>query len=266
MSRQRRARRSRVSNRHKALLGAVLAVIVVGYAWLTDLSTTPTTTPTTTSAPSDPSSEEVTPSDPHEAAPVEPAPIAVPAGPDGAAVVDVPPAVLLGRLTIDDSTTARPPYRRDEWRHWLDLDGDGCDARELIVRAASEVPIPPEPSCAVTTGRWTSAYDGEVFTNARDLDVDHLVPLADAHRSGGHAWSTDLRAVFANDPANLLAVSASSNRSKGDKGPDRWRPPRQEVWCDYANRWLRVKVAYRLSGTTAERDALGQMLDTCSVR
>jgi hypothetical protein len=30
--------------------------------------------------------------------------------------------------------------------------------------------------------------------------------------------------MFANDPGNLLATSASADRSKGAKGPDQWLP------------------------------------------
>jgi hypothetical protein len=189
-----------------------------------------------------------------------------------AAVITGPPVTedvagerraLLARLAIDDTTPERGNYQRDEWKHWLDLDGDGCDAREQALRAASEVPASATRGCTITAGRWTSPYDGRVVTDPAALDVDHLVPLAEADRSGGHAWSTDRRAEFANDPAELVVVSASANRSKGDRAPDRWRPPRRGAWCSYATRWLQVKIGYQLSGTTSERDALGQMLDTC---
>ena len=112
-------------------------------------------------------------------------------------------------------------------------------------------------------GDWVSAYDGVALTDPSELEIDHLVPLADAHASGGWAWTTERRRAFANDPAELWPVSAGSNRQKGASTPDRWRPARREVWCSYAQRWVAVKVAYGLSATTSERDALGQMLDTC---
>ena len=168
----------------------------------------------------------------------------------------------LAALRISD---APPPagYRRDDWPHWRDTDGDGCDARPQALRAASEIPAQPTSGCTVLSGRWISAYDGVVTTEPTSFDVDHVVPLADAHRSGGATWSTDRRALFANDQANLWVVSAASNRSKSDRSPDDWRPARQAVWCTYATRWLQIKVRWELTATTSERDALGTMLDSC---
>jgi hypothetical protein len=100
-------------------------------------------------------------------------------------------------------------------------------------------------------------------TNPADIQIDHVVPLANAWRSGADAWTTDQRTQFANDPLELWAVSAASNQSKGDRGPERWRPPRHDVWCEYAQRWTAIKIRWDLSATTSERDALGEMLDTC---
>lgn len=121
--------------------------------------------------------------------------------------------------------------------------------------------------CDVTAGEWVSIYDGATTTtDPSTFDVDHMVPLAEAWRSGAHGWDPELRARFANhldEPDHLIAVTASSNRSKGDRPPNEWRPPAQSSWCRYATAWIQVKVTWDLSGTTAERDALGQMLATC---
>jgi hypothetical protein len=231
-----------------ALVGlAVLTGCASTSAGISPTSAPPTTAATTTTAAATTSTSE--PETTTTTTTVAPAP-----APDTRAT--------LAPLMIDD----RPPpagYRRDEWPHWLDLDGDGCDAREQVLRATSEIPVPPAAGCKVTTGRWTSAYDGQVITEGPKVDMDHVVPLAEAFRSGGDRWSTDQRARFANDPAELWPVSAASNRSKGDDPPDQWRPPDRASWCTYARRWVAVKVAYKLTATTAERDALGQMLDTC---
>jgi hypothetical protein len=168
----------------------------------------------------------------------------------------------LGWLAIDDRPTPTVPYRRDDWPTWLDPDGNGCDARDDVLRASSLTPV-TAAGCDVAFGQWTSIYDARSFTAASELDIDHVVALEQAHRSGGWQWTAQQRAVFANDPVNLVAVSASSNRSKGSSTPDEWRPPAVESWCEMASVYVTVKATYRLTVTTSERDALGQMLDTC---
>jgi hypothetical protein len=167
-------------------------------------------------------------------------------------------------LRIDDHPYAATPYRREDWSLWLDLDHDGCDTREQALRAASTVPATIGPGCRVVAGHWVSAYDGIETDRPGDEDIDHLVPLETAYVDGAWAWGPDRRAAFANDPNNLWVVSATSNRSKGDRTPDRWRPPLDTTWCLYATRWVAVKDTYQLSATTPERDALVEMLGRCS--
>ena len=112
-------------------------------------------------------------------------------------------------------------------------------------------------------GEWTSDYDGVTTTDPSTIDIDHVVPLDNAHISGGWAWTPAQRLAYANDQADLWAVSAKSNRAKGAASPDQWRPPNEAIWCLYARRWLAIKIHWALTATTRERDALGQMLDTC---
>lgn len=180
-----------------------------------------------------------------------------------AAPAPVAQADLLAQVAVSDTPSTGEPYRRDLWPHWNDPDGNGCDAREDALIVASTVPVVRGSGCKVTAGSWTSAYDGLVITDPGAVDVDHVVPLAEAHRSGGSTWSTDRRAAYANAQASLWPVSASSNRSKGDKDPAQWRPPVPTIWCTYATRWLQVKAANDLTMDTPERDALGEMLSTC---
>lgn len=170
---------------------------------------------------------------------------------------------VLAPLRIEDRAAAPTGYRRAEWPHWLDVDGDGCDARSQALRDASDPPAVLGPRCKVLSGSWVSAYDGLRTDKPGDLDVDHVVPLENAYISGGDTWSTDRRTQYANDQADLWVVSAGSNRSKGARSPDQWRPPERAVWCTYARRWVAIKVRWDLTATTSERDALGQMLDTC---
>lgn len=174
----------------------------------------------------------------------------------------------LAALQIDDRSRPDSQYRRDAWSHWDDVDGNGCDARQDALIAWSLVPatVNRAGTCKVITGSWVSPYDGITTTVPGDFDVDHLVPLENAFRSGGWRWDATRRRAFANDPDELVVSSATSNRTKGSDPPDQWRPPNRDSWCAYASGWLAVKVTWGLTATTSERDALGQMLDTCGDR
>ena len=158
-------------------------------------------------------------------------------------------------------------YRRDDWPHWEDTDGNGCDARQdtLITWSTTEATLDRSGRrCKVLTGTWVSPYDGAVADSPTAVEIDHVVPLAEAFRSGGWRWDAGQRRRFANDQVELAAASSASNRAKADSRPDQWRPRRSESWCAYADRWVTVKATYGLTVTSSERDALGQMLDTCT--
>jgi hypothetical protein len=154
-------------------------------------------------------------------------------------------------------------YRRDRFEHWI-AQGRGCDTRDVVLeRDGTAVTV--DEDCAITGGTWVSAYDGETFDDSSHLDIDHVVPLANAWRTGAATWTDEQRSAFANDLTRpqLIAVSASSNRSKGDQDPSQWRPPRQEYWCTYAQSWITVKAYWQLSVTSDEKTALAEMLGTC---
>lgn len=173
-------------------------------------------------------------------------------------------ASLLAPLQIDDGPDPGG-YRRDLFPTWLDLDGNGCDTRDDVLAAESEIPA-TRSGCNVISGRWVSIYDERVEVDPTRLDIDHLVPLAEAWRSGAAAWTAERRARFANHvdaPDHLIAVTASSNRSKGDRPPNEWRPPAEASWCRYATSWVQIKIEWQLHASTRERDALGTMLETC---
>lgn len=170
----------------------------------------------------------------------------------------------LAELRIDDGP---PPggYDRELFPTWLDLDRNGCDARNDVLATESVIPV-ERFGCDVIGGRWLSLYDAVMVVSPSELDIDHLVPLAEAWRSGADAWLPERRAMFANSldyPDHLIAVTAAANRAKSDSPPDQWRPPDDTAWCRYARSWVMVKVKWELTATTSERDALGQMLETC---
>lgn len=161
-----------------------------------------------------------------------------------------------------------PKYDRGEWSHWADEDGDCQNARQEALIAESETPVTytDDDRCRVSAGSWAGPYTGEVFTDPGDLDIDHMVPLANAHRSGGWAWSEDRKREYANDltyEGHLIAAKASANRSKGSKGPEDWKPPDHGYWCRYATDWISIKNTWELTATESEAAALGQMLEGC---
>jgi len=162
---------------------------------------------------------------------------------------------LLERLTVAPERLDAS-YRRSSFKHWVDADRDCQDTRAEVL-AAEDLSGSPL-GCRVVSGRWVSWLDGRTFTSARSLDVDHLVALKEAWRSGAADWDASRREAFANDLGyewSLAAVSASSNRSKSDRDPARWLPA-GPVRCEYALRWVAVKFRWGLAVDARERSAL----------
>jgi len=173
-------------------------------------------------------------------------------------------------LVIATVPSDLPTYDRADWKHWIDADRDCQNTRAevLIDESSVSVGFRNGELCTVDNGRWLAPYTGTAVTVAGDLDIDHMVPLANAHRSGAWAWTAQQKEDYANDLSldhHLIAVTASANRSKGAKGPAEWKPPDTGHWCKYSVNWITVKAAWRLSATADEWTALENMLGTCSV-
>ncbi len=178
------------------------------------------------------------------------------------------PVALVLRITVSGRSGRIPDYARSDWRHWTDADRDCQDARQEVLIAESTVPVvfTDDRQCRVASGNWVGPYTGDIVNDPGRLDVDHMVPLANAHASGGHAWSRDRKMLYANSlayPGHLIAVTASANRSKGADGPDEWRPPDRSYWCQYATDWVVIKNEWGLTATEREAAALREMLGTC---
>ena len=178
------------------------------------------------------------------------------------------PVALVLSITVAERPAGIPDYDRDDWDHWDDADRDCQDTRQEVLIAESSEPVSytDDRRCRVATGRWTDPYTGDVVEDPGKLDVDHMVPLANAHASGGHSWSEERKELYANSlayPAHLIAVTASANRSKGADGPDGWRPPDRTYWCRYASDWVAIKNEWGLTATEPEAAALREMLETC---
>ena len=137
----------------------------------------------------------------------------------------------------------------------------------LVIESIKPITFKSENQCQVALGEWVDPYSGLTVTEATKLDIDHMVPIKNAHDSGGWAWSKDKKGAYANasEYANhLIAVTASANRQKGSRGPDQWKPTKQDYWCTYAVDWVQIKIYWGLSATKSELTALQQMLQSCS--
>jgi hypothetical protein len=167
-----------------------------------------------------------------------------------------------------ESPRSATPYDRSAWPHWIDEDHDCQDARTevLIAESFGELEFEDPRRCEIATGEWQCPYTGEIIREAHLLDVDHLVPLANAHRSGGATWDTERRRQYANDLSqtnHLIAVEYGANRSKGDKGPEAWLPPSEEFRCTYIREWKAIKTEWKLGMTPDEAAAVATGLEAC---
>jgi hypothetical protein len=184
-------------------------------------------------------------------------------GPTGEALA----TTLVDDLEVANPDSTLPDYVRARFGDGWDYDpASGCNTRERVLIEESSVPPRVDDRCRSSAGRWVSLYDGMVTDDPADLEIDHMVPLADAWRSGAHRWDDERRRSFANhltDPEELIAVSSTANRSKSDSSPDRWLPPDREAWCPYVSAWVRVKARWELTVTPAEKATLVRVLEGC---
>jgi hypothetical protein len=166
-------------------------------------------------------------------------------------------------IVAADHTTG---YNRALFKHWIDADKDGCNTRvEVLIEEAVTKPK-VGAKCTLTGGKWLSAYDGKSVSKASDLDVDHMVPLAEAWRSGAWKWSSSQRQAYANDLDDeraLIAVTLSTNRSKGDKDPALWMPAKEQ--CSYVENWIAIKVKYSLTVDAKEATKLNTLTNSCGL-
>lgn len=169
-----------------------------------------------------------------------------------------------------DSASARGgAYDRDDYHpRWLDRDGDCRDTREevLIAESLTSVEFETDRQCNVVAGTWHDPYSGRTFRDPSDLDIDHLVPLAEAHRSGAGDWPDQRKHRYANDLEHahtLIAVHLGENRSKGSRDPAEWMPSNASFHCTYLQRWVEIKRVWGLSMDPDERGAIEQGMRDC---
>ncbi|MER7141307.1 HNH endonuclease family protein [[Kitasatospora] papulosa] len=172
-------------------------------------------------------------------------------------------ADAIGQVRVDDED--RTGYTRSSFKHWNSGDlADGCNTRnEVLLAEAITAPV-VGAGCKLTGGVWLSYYDGQQVTDPGTLDIDHMVPLAEAWDSGASAWTPARREGYANDQGaatSLVAVTARTNRQKSDQDPAEWLPPAPEAQCRYVGEWVATKLRWQLSADAIELEALKVFAD-----
>lgn len=205
------------------------------------------------------------------AAPPEPTPTPSPSA-TAVAPSSEPVEVVTARAALDElEVKGRGPktgYSREAFGPgWFDTDRNGCDTRNDVLRR-DLVRTTMKNSCKVLAGSLDpDPYTGDPVRfeigGASEIDIDHVVALSDAWQKGAAQWTPQKRLAFANDPVNLLAVDAGANRAKSDGDAATWLPPNRAYRCAFVARQVAVKLKYAVAVTTAERDAMGRVLQAC---
>lgn len=190
----------------------------------------------------------------------EPSTRSKPAGAHVAATTKDALAVL---MSIPVRREYQQGYKRSLFPHWRDIDDDGCDARQQVLKRDSLTFPQVDYPCKVVEGDWLSPYDGARWTYPSDVDIDHVVALKEAWDSGAWAWKPSRRLAYANDTTDrrsLLAVTDSVNQEKSDKDPSNWLPSRTSYRCTYIANWIAIKARWGLSMDESEHGRLRKML------
>ncbi len=170
-------------------------------------------------------------------------------------------STALSQIKVENENRAKK-YIRSDYKHWIDADGDGCDTRREVLVRESKLDI--SMNCLSNSGEWLSIYDNLTLSDGRKIDVDHVVSLAEAHRSGAWRWDLEKKSRYANDldsPWSLRAVSAVSNRFKSDKDPSKYKPT--FGICEYTYSVIITKWRWSLSIDSWERKSLINNLKNC---
>ncbi len=256
--------------------GVALALVLIGGADAPPSSRDDTATtesasppaasdsPTTTPAPAPAPLKATAPPAPTASAPTPPitSPSNVPTPPTSGTAL-----AAVDRLTVK-GRAPKTGYSREQFgQAWFDADRNGCDTRNDILRR-DLVDLRMKNWCKVLAGtRDPDPYTGRtirfVIGGPSEIDVDHVVTLADAWQKGAATWPPGIRLAFANDPLALLAVDAHANRSKGDGDAATWLPPNRSYRCAYVAKQVAVKAKYALWVTAAEHDAMVRVLSQC---
>ena len=164
---------------------------------------------------------------------------------------------------VQPSPGAAPPYSRDAFgTGWARVHGN-CDTREVVLeRDAGPAAVDTDGDGCKDDAPVLDPYTG-LLVDPAHADVDHVFPLEAAWEDGAWRWTASQRRAFANDQANLRAVGASINRSKGERTPAQWRPPARSGWCFYARTFELTAQRWQLPVAPADQAAVDDMLKAC---
>ncbi len=156
----------------------------------------------------------------------------------------------------------RQGYVRDKFNLWVDADADCQDTRDEVLLTESTARV--SGGCDVSEGRWLSYYDNLAWSDPGDVDIDHVVPLAEAWDSGASRWTPKTRQRYANDLGDsrtLVAVTDNVNQSKGDQDIAEWQP--EFGRCRYVRAWVAVKLRWSLKVDGTEKRAIVRRAGHC---
>ena len=176
------------------------------------------------------------------------------------------PTTYAETISLIVATEHDTGYDRSYFKHWIDADGDGCNTRKEVLIAEAIVKPAITGTCTLVGGKWLSAYDNVTTTNSTNFDIDHLVPLNEAWRSGAWRWSAQQRENYANDLGDsraLIAVTATSNRTKSDSDIAHWLP--QINQCTYVTNYIAIKIRYSLSFDPLEAQTAQKFITDCKI-
>lgn len=185
--------------------------------------------------------------------------------PPASAVTTYSAPLMTAINDLPTATESRTGYSRDKFNHWVDADGDGCDTRKEVLIAETDATVKIGSGCTLTGGRWFSYYDRVTWTDQGRIDIDHMVPLAEAWDSGASKWTSTQRQSYANDlgdSRSLVGVTDTVNQAKGDQDPTSWTPTYDR--CRYLREWVAVKIRWRLTVDSSEKSALRSKASACS--
>ncbi|MTD15390.1 DUF1524 domain-containing protein [Nakamurella sp. YIM 132087] len=231
----------------------------------TSATSTGSTTPGTPTAPTGPTVPTPTTPGPTQTGSGGPSPTV----PPGAAITALGALPVKGRAP---STGYERELFGDAWTDDVEVDGghNGCDTRNDILRRDLDPMVlkPGTQGCVAASGTLADPYTGTVIDFVRgpdsaEVQIDHVVALADAWQKGAQQLDPARRIDFANDPLNLLAVQGAANQSKGAGDAATWLPAQRGFRCEYVARQIAVKGRYDLWVTAAERDAMATILGDC---
>ncbi|WP_263477112.1 HNH endonuclease family protein [Mobiluncus curtisii] len=161
-------------------------------------------------------------------------------------------------------------YQRDLFgAGWMDPDGNGCDTRADILARDFQSPRFGNSAkpCRLTGGTFHDPYTGKTMQfetpPGRKVQIDHVVALGNAWKSGAWAWTKAQREAYANDPSVLLAADGPANQQKSDASADAWMPSNRNFRCAYARQQIDIKYRWNLTVTAPEKAALLSALAKC---